>query len=224
MASNYQWRDKWEQSRDPNRFFQRNDNRNDNQQNLGSGNDRPNCQQNNNVITCCAWNQPGHIARNCPLLKRGNNNSQQNDNMQVFSANRGTEGSKGNQEENTENNEGDIFNATQLFQSWCNCDNNFHLQNEGPQLRNKLLLDNQSTTDIFCNPECLTNIHEVKDTLHLQTDGGVLKCNTRGLHAGNGYVWCDTRAIANVISLDNAEKPGKFDTSHEAKQGFVMSN
>jgi len=71
---------------------------------------------------------------------------------------------------------------------------------------NKLLLDNQSTTDIFCNPEYLTNMHEVKDTLDLQTDGGVLKCNTRGLLDGNDYVWCDTRAIANIISLDNAEK------------------
>jgi len=41
---------------------------------------------------------------------------------------------------------------------------------------------------------------------------------------GYGYVWCDTRVIANVISLDNAEKMGKLDTSHEAKQGFVVSN
>jgi len=43
-------------------------------------------------------------------------------------------------------------------------------------------------------------------TLHLQTNGGVMKCNTRGLLDGYGYVWCDTRAIANIISLDNAKK------------------
>jgi len=82
-----------------------------------------------------------------------------------------------------------------------------------------LLLDNQSTTDVFCDPEYLTNIHEVKDTLHLQTNGGVLKCNTRGLLDGYGYVWCDTRAIAKAISLDNAKKKGKFDMSCGAKQG-----
>jgi len=129
-------------------FFQTNNNGNNNQQNRGSGNDRPNHQQNNDVITCCVCNQPGHIARNCPLIQKGNNNSQQNDDRQVHFQ-QGEEGSKRNQEKNTENGEGNVFNATQLFQSQCNYANNFHLQNERPHLRNKLLIDNQSTTGIF---------------------------------------------------------------------------
>jgi len=52
----------------------------------------------------------------------------------------------------------------------------------------------------------LTNVHEAKGTLHLQTNGGVLKCNPMGLIDGCSYVWCDTRVIANIVSLDNAEK------------------
>jgi len=92
----------------------------------GSGNNRPNHQQNNNGITCYACNQPRHIVRNCPLIQRGNN-SQQNNNRQVHFQ-QGKEGSQCNQKENTENSEGNIFNATQLFQGQCNYDNNFHLQ------------------------------------------------------------------------------------------------
>jgi len=105
-------------------FFLRNKNGNNNQQTRGSGNNRPNHQQNNNGITCCACNPPGHIARICPLIQRGNNHSQQNDNRQVHFQ-QGEEGSKGNQEKNTENSEGNTFDATQLFQSQCNCDNIF---------------------------------------------------------------------------------------------------
>jgi len=84
-------------------------------------------------------------------------------------------------------------------------------------LVNKLRICNQSTTDIFCNQESLINIHEAKDTLHLQADGGVLKCNTRGLLDGCCCccIWCDTRAIANVISLDHAEK--RANLTHHAE-------
>ena len=201
-------------------FLQRG-NRNNSNQNRGSGNNRQNTQQNDNGIICYACNEPGHIARNCPLIQR-NGNGQPN-NRQVHFQQSGDQ-SDGDQTENNENSEGNIFNATQLFQSQCHGDSNFHLNNERPNLRNKLLLDNQSTADIFCNPEYLTNVHEVKDTLHLETNGGMLKCNKKGLLGGYGYVWCNERAIANIIGLNNAEKTGKFDISYDSKKGFIMNN
>jgi len=45
------------------------------------------------MIACNACNQPGHIARHCPLIQ-GGNNSQQNNNRQTHFQ-QGEEGSEG---------------------------------------------------------------------------------------------------------------------------------
>jgi hypothetical protein len=47
-------------------------------------------------------------------------------------------------------------------------------------LRNSVMLDNQSTADIFCNLNYLKNIKEVPETLTLHTNGGILTINTKG--------------------------------------------
>jgi len=178
-------------------FFQRDKNGNDNQQNRGSGNNRPNHQQNSTGITCCACNQPRRTTRNCPLNKRGKNSQQHIDRQAHFQ--QCDKGLEGNQVKNVENTEGNIHDATQLAvpeSGIC-----WWQQLSSPEWK---LLHSQSTTDIFFNPEHLTNICEAKDTLHLQTKGGVLKCNTRGYQLGQCW------------------KCSKFDTSCEEKQCFVQ--
>jgi hypothetical protein len=50
-------------------------------------------------------------------------------------------------------------------------------------LRNCVLLDNQSTADIFFNRNYLQYINEVPETLTLHTNGGVLTCNTKGIRS-----------------------------------------
>ena len=68
-------------------------------------------------------------------------------------------------------------------------------------LKNMLLLDNQSTADLVWQREYLKNIRTVSETLHLGTNGGVLVCNQKGDLPGYGPVWFDERAIANILSL-----------------------
>ena len=91
-------------------------------------------------------------------------------------------------------------------------------------LKNHVLLDNQSTADIFCNLKYLQNIREVQEKLTLYTNGGVLTCNTKGDLKGYGTVWCHPKAIANILGLSNVLNSGRYDVSFDTKTGFKMQN
>ena len=47
-------------------------------------------------------------------------------------------------------------------------------------LRDMMLLDNQSTTDIFCNRRLLTNVWETEETMTIHSNGGLLSTNKKG--------------------------------------------
>jgi hypothetical protein len=91
-------------------------------------------------------------------------------------------------------------------------------------LRNHVLLDNQSTADIFCNLNFLQNIRKVQETLTLYTNGGVLECNTKGDLKGYGTVWCHPEAIANVPGLSNVLDTGRYKVTFDVDEGFTMKN
>ena len=68
-------------------------------------------------------------------------------------------------------------------------------------MRDWVLLDSDSTDTIFCNPEYVTDIVNVEETLDFGTNGGVLLANQKCNIAGLGQRWYNEDAIANVISL-----------------------
>ena len=82
-----------------------------------------------------------------------------------------------------------------------------------------VLLDSDSTVSIFRNPDLLTDIHEVDEPLHLETNGGGHQISTKmGTVKNVGKVWYNPESIANVLSLaqvrrvrrvtmDTAEQP-----------------
>jgi hypothetical protein len=72
---------------------------------------------------------------------------------------------------------------------------------QGSSMRDWVLLDSDSTHTIFCNPEYVSDIVDVDETLNLWTNGGVLVSNQMCHVAGLGQRWFNSRAIANVISL-----------------------
>ena len=93
--------------------------------------------------------------------------------------------------------------AGQVLNQWCNVQvelqynmsfaqsNLFkdHLLHNSKQLsemmKTWILLDNQSTTDIFCDKSLVTNIRTVEDTLRLHTNGGTCQVMEQyGLTAG----------------------------------------
>ena len=77
---------------------------------------------------------------------------------------------------------------------------------------NPLLLDDQSTDDMFCNDECLIDIHCINEALKLSTNSSILTTNMKGTFPGYGLVWCHPKAIANISSQSRVEDQGHIIT------------
>ena len=64
-----------------------------------------------------------------------------------------------------------------------------------------VLLDNQSTVDLFYNAVLLDNIEEVNDYITVHCNAGTVKVNMMGNLPGYGKVWYYPHGIANILSL-----------------------
>jgi hypothetical protein len=64
-----------------------------------------------------------------------------------------------------------------------------------------VLLDNQSTVDVFSNPMLLQNIRKVDRSMHIQCTAGTTSTNMMGDLDGYGPVWYYPEGIANILSL-----------------------
>ena len=69
-----------------------------------------------------------------------------------------------------------------------------------------ILLDSQSTTDAFSNPDLLKDIHEVRGSLTIHTQAGRTVTKLRGTVPGYGKVWYCPDGIANILSLAHVAK------------------
>jgi len=69
-----------------------------------------------------------------------------------------------------------------------------------------ILLDNQSTVDIFKNKALLSNIREVQGTMTVHCNAGTRVTKMQGDLPGYGTVWYDPKGIANILSLRQVRK------------------
>jgi len=164
---------------------------------------------------CHTCGQKGHYSYECPNkdnTQQGTANAQQQTAEQPDDARANDDNSSASGTQN----------GAQFF-----CHDGINLQSTNTNydyLRTQVLLDNQSTTDIFCDPSYLENVRTVPETLYLKTNGGTLKCNTKGDLKGYGPVWCHDKAITNIISFSNAKRSGKYTITYDENQGFTMRN
>ncbi len=79
-----------------------------------------------------------------------------------------------------------------------------------------VLLDSQSTTNAFSDPDLLRDIHEVKGSLTIHTQAGKAVTRLRVTVPGYGEVWFCPNGIANILSLAHVAKTRKvrFDSTN----------
>jgi hypothetical protein len=71
-------------------------------------------------------------------------------------------------------------------------------------LREVILLDSQSTMDLFCNAALVSKTCKYTTSMRLKSNGGTMLVTRKATMPGyNKDVWFRTRAITNIIALRN---------------------
>ena len=81
-----------------------------------------------------------------------------------------------------------------------------------------ILLDNQSTIDVFQNKDMLNNIRKSEFRMDIHCNAGVASTNMIGDFPGYGTVWYHPRGIANILSLARIVEKGyqvKYDSASD---------
>jgi hypothetical protein len=89
--------------------------------------------------------------------------------------------------------------------------------------REWILLDNQSTVDVFCNPDLLKDIRTTKRSMTIRCNAGVTRTNMIGRMDGYpGEIWYNPSGIANILSLSNVTKHFPVSYNSDDDRGFVI--
>ncbi len=93
----------------------------------------------------------------------------------------------------------------------------------GLDLRNVLLLDNQSTFDLCCNRKFTSSVKTVLNALNMTSNGGGLRISEKCKLPGYKFwVWFSKKAITNIICLKNLIKICRVTYDSEVDTTFVV--
>jgi hypothetical protein len=74
-------------------------------------------------------------------------------------------------------------------------------------LKEVILLDSQSTMDLFCDPNLVENVAKTSKKMKLQSNSGTMMVGHKAKMAGYIHdVWLSKKAITSIIALSNLIK------------------
>jgi hypothetical protein len=87
-----------------------------------------------------------------------------------------------------------------------------------------VLLDNQSTVDMFHNRKLLQNIRRVNSQVYIHCNAGTRWTDQQGELPGYGLVWFCPNAIANILSLHKVSRRCWVEFDSKEGNSFVATN
>ena len=85
-----------------------------------------------------------------------------------------------------------------------------------------ILLDNQSTVDVFTNRHLLKNIRRSKKDMFIHYTTGVAKTNLIGDLPGYGTVWYHPNGIASILSLSKVKEKYQVTFDSDINNQFII--
>lgn len=172
--------------------------------NGGKGKDKSN-------ITCYECNEKGHYSNECPnKAKSGENKNERG--VQMLTS-------------------GHLMNGFDYGNDYINFQFCQHgakpivdyrsviceVNNDGKVPKNWILLDNQSTVDVFYNRSLLQNIRKQDVGMEIHCNAGVTTTHYIAELPGYGTVWYHEDGIANILSLSKVKE--KYRITYDSKNG-----
>ena len=99
---------------------------------------------------------------------------------------------------------------------------NVEVQHGGHLPPEWILLDNQSTVDVFTNRRLLKNIRRSKTNMFIHCTAGVAKTNLIGDLPGYGTVWYHPDGIANILSLSKVKEKYRVTFDSDKNNQFIV--